>query len=135
MRLSASAFSKPQLDAVAFSFISLHGQGFDLAEIFWGIWLIPFGLLVYRSGFIPRALGVLLIVACFGYLADSILVTLLLPQSERFLSRVARFVTICEMPIIFWLLIWGVTTPRRRSGTDREETLDADPALRGREVR
>ncbi len=107
----ASAFSKPQLDALAFSFISLHGQGFDLAEIFWGIWLIPFGLLVYRSGFIPRALGVLLIVACFGYLADSILVTLLLPQSERFLSRVARFVTICEMPIIFWLLIWGVTTP------------------------
>jgi hypothetical protein len=60
----ASVFGKAQLDALAFTFVGLHQQGFDLVEIFWGIWLIPFGLLAYRSGFIPRALGVLLIVAC-----------------------------------------------------------------------
>jgi uncharacterized protein DUF4386 len=109
----ASVFEKAQLDGLAFVFIGLHSQGFDLAEVFWGIWLIPFGLLVYRSGFIPRAFGILLIVACFGYLADSILTTLLLPQYEALLSRVGRIVAAGELPIIFWLLIWGVKAPRR----------------------
>jgi len=109
----ATVFDKAQLEALAFVFIRLHAQGLDIAQIFWGIWLIPFGILVYRSGFIPRVLGVLLIIACFGYLADSILVTLLLPQYEHVLSQIARIVTLCELPIIFWLLIWGVKTPRR----------------------
>jgi hypothetical protein len=116
----ASVFSKAQLDALAFVFIGLHSQGFDVAEIFWGIWPIPFGLLVYRSGFIPRVLGVLLIVACFGYLADSILTTLLLPQYETALSRVGRIVAAAELPIIFWLLIWGVKAPRREQLVPRD---------------
>ena len=109
----SSVFDKTQLDALAFVFVGLHSQGFDVAEIFWGIWLIPFGLLVYRSGFIPRALGVFLMIACFGYLADSILTTLLLPQYVQLLSRVGRIAAAGELPIIFWLLIWGVKAPRR----------------------
>jgi hypothetical protein len=47
------------------------------------------------------------------YLIDSILATLLLPEYEKLLSRIARFLTAGELPIIFWLLIWGVKTPRR----------------------
>jgi hypothetical protein len=48
-----SVFDKSQLDALAFLFIRLHGQGIDIASIFWGLWLFPFGMLVIRSGFIP----------------------------------------------------------------------------------
>jgi hypothetical protein len=39
-------------------FLNLRGYGFDVAGIFWGLWLFPLGLLVYRSGFLPRILGV-----------------------------------------------------------------------------
>src|SRR6266849_691181 len=54
-----SAFETRQLDALAYLFLRLHSQGFVVAEIFWGLWLFPLGLLVIRSGFIPRVLGFL----------------------------------------------------------------------------
>ena len=59
-------------------FLRLHGQGIVINEIFWGLWLFPFGVLVMRSGFLPRILGVWLIVNGFAYLAAS-LTSLLLP--------------------------------------------------------
>src|SRR5262249_46893677 len=59
-----SLFDKPQRDALAMLFLNLHGHGFDVAGIFWGLWLFPLGLLVYRSGFLPRILGVVLMVNC-----------------------------------------------------------------------
>src|SRR5438552_10506167 len=66
-----SAFDKPQRDASAMLFLNLHHQ-LDLANaIFWGIWLIPFGLLLYRSRFLPRFLGVWLMLGCLGYLGFS----------------------------------------------------------------
>ena len=55
---------KTQRDALAMLFIRLHNQGEFISEIFWGVWLFPFGLLVYRSGFLPRILGIWLIIAC-----------------------------------------------------------------------
>ena len=77
-----SVFDKPRLDAMAMLFLNLHSEGFGVAGIFWGLWLFPFGILVFRSGFLPRILGVLLIAACFGYLTDS-LTSLLLPSLRR----------------------------------------------------
>src|SRR5262249_39499750 len=64
-----SGFEKGQLDALAMVFLDLHRDGFALAHIFSGLWLFPFGMLVMQSGFIPRILGVLLMVAGFGYVA------------------------------------------------------------------
>src|SRR5256885_2966633 len=74
-----SVFDKPQRDALAMLFLRLHHQEIVAAEILWGLWLFPFGVLVIRSGFLPRFLGVLLIVNCFAYLAQS-LTSLLLPS-------------------------------------------------------
>jgi hypothetical protein len=105
-----SAFEKGQLDALAYLFLRLHGQGFVVAEIFWGLWLFPFGVLVIRSGFIPRFLGVLLFIAGFGYLASSF-TSLLLPQYARLIDQFAMVLTAGELPIIFWLLIWGAKVP------------------------
>lgn len=51
---------------------SMHQAGVFIAQIFWGIWLFPMGYLVYHSGYIPRFIGVLLMIGCFGYLADSL---------------------------------------------------------------
>jgi hypothetical protein len=99
-----SVFDKPQRDTLAMLFLNLHFQGFMVAQVFWGLWLIPFGVLVFRSGFLPRILGVLLIIACFGYLANSLVAFGVLPHV---VSRVVGQLTICELPIILWLLIRG----------------------------
>lgn len=99
-----SVFDKPQRDALAMLFLHLHFDGIIVAQVFWGLWLIPFGILVYKSGFLPRILGVLLIIACLGYLANSIVGLGLLPHV---VSRTVGQLTICELPIILWLLIMG----------------------------
>jgi Domain of unknown function (DUF4386) len=101
-----SVFETRQLDALAYLFLRLHGRGLVVAIIFWGLWLFPFGILVIRSGFIPRFLGYLLFIAGFGYVADSF-TSLLLPRYVQIVGQVAMVLEIGELPIIFWLLIWG----------------------------
>ena len=101
-----SVIDKPQREALAMLFLKVHGQGFAVAEIFWGLWLIPFGILVFKSGFLPRILGVLLVIACFGYLAGSLDTFRLLPYAS-IVSRFESPLTACELPIILWLLIMG----------------------------
>jgi hypothetical protein len=56
---------------VAALFLRIHDHGFLINEVFAGLWLFPFGLLVFRSGFLPRILSLLLFVSGFGYLAIS----------------------------------------------------------------
>jgi hypothetical protein len=98
---------QPQRQALAMQFLDLHGEGFVVAGIFWGLWLFPFGVLVFRSGFLPRILGALLIAACFGYLAVSV-TSLLLPSYEDVVGRIANIpITLGEPAIILWLTIRG----------------------------
>ena len=101
-----SVFDKPQRDALAMLFLNLHSQGFGIAEIFWGLWLFPLGLLVYRSGFLPRILGVLLIANCFTYVVDSFS-SLLLPNCAAMIGRWMMPFTFGELLFMFWLLIMG----------------------------
>ena len=101
-----SAFDPRQLNALLMLFLKLHGNGFLVVEVFWGLWLFPFGVLVYRSGFLPRILGVLLIPAGFAYLAVTTS-HLLFPHYGDLVSRVAMVLQLGELPIIFWLLIMG----------------------------
>jgi hypothetical protein len=101
-----SAFEKSQLDALAYLFLRLHDQGITVASIFWGLWLFPFGVLVIRSCFIPRVLGVLLMIAGSGYLVDS-LTSLVLPKYAHLVSQFGIILEAGELPIILWLLIWG----------------------------
>jgi hypothetical protein len=105
-----AVFERPQLDALAYLFLRLHGQGIVIASIFWGLWLFPFGALVIRSGFIPRVFGVLLMIAGVAYVATAF-TTLVIPHYASIVSRIALPVEVAELPIIFWLLIWGAKTP------------------------
>lgn len=101
-----TAIPRPQLDALAYLFLRLHSRGITLAAIFWGLWLLPFGLLVVRSGFVPRVLGILLLVAGCAYVVDSA-TTLTLPQYAKTVGDVAGVLEIGEVPVILWLAIWG----------------------------
>jgi Domain of unknown function (DUF4386) len=106
-----SVFSRPQLDALALVFLRMHNYGFIVAQIFWGLWLLPFGVLVYRSGFIPRILGVWLIVNGFAYPAISF-TALLMPQYRDLVSRVTLPLLFGEAAIMLWLIIVGVRQRR-----------------------
>jgi len=107
-----AVFGKPQLDALAMFFVRLHGQGIQVAAIFWGLWLFPFGLLVMRCDFIPKVLGILLMIAGLGYVLDSF-TSLILPHYQGAVGDVAGILEMGELPIILWLLIWGA---KARSG-------------------
>lgn len=104
-----SVFEKPQLDALAYLFLGLHNHGIIVASIFWGLWLFPFGMLVIRSGFIPRVFGVLLMIAGVAYLASSF-TALVLPRYAPLVEKVAMPLYFGELPVIFFLLIWGAKT-------------------------
>jgi hypothetical protein len=101
-----AVFENPQLDAAAYAFIRLHSYGIQIIQIFWGLWLFPFGLLVYQSRFIPKILGALLLIAGFGYLLSSF-AFLVLPQYQDSVSPLTTILEMAELPIIFWLLIVG----------------------------
>lgn len=101
-----SVFDKPQRDALGMLFLRLHSQGNFVNEIFWGLWLFPFGVLVMRSRFLPRILGVLLIVNCFAYVAIS-LTWLLLPSYGNLAFRAAQPALMGELWIMLWLLMKG----------------------------
>lgn len=101
-----ASFDKPQRDALAMLFVNLHSYGFDVIQIFWGLWLFPLGLLAYRSGFIPRIFGVLLMANCVTFPVNSFM-SLLLPQYERTVSRWMMPLGFGELAFMFWLLIMG----------------------------
>jgi hypothetical protein len=102
-----SVFDKPQREALAMLFLQIDGQGTIISQAFWGLWLFPLGLLVWRSGFIPRILGGWLIVNGFAYLANSF-TGLLVPQSLELVSKITFPILLGEVAFMLWLLIMGV---------------------------
>src|SRR5438445_9844184 len=101
-----SIFEKPQRDALAMLFLNLHSHGFGIAEIFWGLWLFPLGLLVYRSRFLPRFLGVWLALAGFAWVILS-LTGILLPQYQDKADSYSQPAFFGEIVFMLWLLIRG----------------------------
>src|SRR5205807_5235531 len=101
-----TVFEKPQLNALGYLFIRLHSQGNFINELFWGLWLFPFGLLVFRSGFLPRFIGIWLMINCFGWLVLSP-IALFDPSHYDVAFRVAQPVLFGELAIMLWLLIKG----------------------------
>ena len=105
-----TVFDKPQLNALGYLFIRLHSQGIFINELFWGLWLFPFGLLVFRSGFLPRFIGIWLMINCFGYVALSI-IALFAPEYYGAAFGWAQPVLFGELVVMLWLLIKGAKVP------------------------
>ena len=101
-------FTTDQIQALVALFLDLRHAGIVIAQIFWGLWLFPMGYLVYKSGFLPKIIGALLIVACFGYLTDSFLY-FFVPDFGIVFSE---FTFLGEAAITFWLLIKGVNVEK-----------------------
>jgi len=102
------SFEPDQMHDLAELFLRIGSYGTQMVQLYWGLWLFPFGLLVYKSGFIPRVFGVLIFMNGIAYNILSF-TFLLFPEYRSLVSQFAMpFVFLGEIPIIFWLLIKGV---------------------------
>jgi hypothetical protein len=101
-----SVLEKPEREALAMLFLNLHGRGFVIAEIFWGLWLFPLATLVYRSRFLPRFLAVWLALAGCAWLILSV-TSILLPQYQGNVSTYSQPASLGEIAFMLWLAIKG----------------------------
>jgi hypothetical protein len=101
-----AAFDKPQRDALAMLFIHLNQQADAVSEIFWGLWLLPLGLLVNRSDFLPRLLGNWLIINGLAYVVLSG-TELFMPEVLKTVSTISTPILLGEVAFTLWLLIVG----------------------------
>ena len=115
-----NSFSAEQLNALSMFFLDMYSHGGIIVGFFWGLWLLPFGYLAYRSGFIPKLLGLLLIVGCIGYVLDATLYVL----SPGVYETVSKFMTILESVgeplMMLWLVIFGARMPKMKTSEARD---------------
>jgi hypothetical protein len=100
-------------DALAGLFADMHGAGYLIAQIFFGLWLLPLGYLVYRSGSFPKVLGVLLAIGCFGYLVDTFTHFLAPGVAESIQWIVVLPAAVGELGFVIYLLVKGVRVSQR----------------------
>jgi hypothetical protein len=105
-----SVFDKPQRDALALLFLRLRDHQNTAAEILWGLWLLPLAVLVYRSRFMPRFLGVWLVINGFAYVVLSF-TGILLPQYQNKVFLYAQPAFFAEIALMLWLVIKGAKPP------------------------
>ena len=99
-----AAFTTEQINAQVTLFLNFRETGLVIAWIFWGLWLFPMGYLIFQSGYLPKILGILLMIGCVGYLID-FLTTVLFPNFNVLISGVT---SIGEFLLPLWLVIKGV---------------------------
>jgi hypothetical protein len=101
-------FSVQQVNSLIMSVLDEHRRGLLLSKIFWGLWLAPFGYLVFKSGILPKALGVMLMLGCIGYLVDFFGYLMFPGYGGTIVASYATLpAAIGEIGICLWLLIRG----------------------------
>lgn len=102
-------FSEQQIQSQTMFLLENYDKGILIVSIFWGLWLFPFGYLVYKSGFLPRIFGILLMLGCCGYLINFVGHTLMSDYSEFGVSKFAGIpAALGEIGTCLWLLIRSI---------------------------
>jgi len=99
-------FQTDQLQALAMFFLNLHQNGYWIAQIFFGAWLFPLGYLVFKSGFLPRILGIVMMIHCVGWLL-TFLQKFFFPGYAGITYLTYPLGFISEFGLTLWLLIMG----------------------------
>ncbi len=108
---ASSGFSQSQLDSLVMLSLDLHSQGLVVDAIFWGLWLVPFGFLIHKSGFIPRILGILVGINGITWILGSLSILLSLPFAR--LAPTIVVIPFGEPLMIAWLLLKGVSVKQK----------------------
>ena len=109
-----SVFDPRQRDAIVLLFLRLNDQQITASEILWGAWLFPLAILVYRSGFLPRFLGIWLALNGAAWVAMS-LAGFLRPEASDRLYLIFQPALLGEIALVLWLLVRGAAPPARES--------------------
>jgi uncharacterized protein DUF4386 len=104
---SVSAFTPAQLQALALVFLKLNAYGLNVHLVFFGLWCVLTGYLIFRSTFLPRVLGGLLVISGLGWL-----IYLFPPVAYRLFPFIAAASALGEIPVEFWLMVRGVNAQR-----------------------
>ncbi len=112
--INLTAFGGAGTSALVLLLLEIHHYGFLVAQIFFGLWLVPLGYLAYKSAMFPKALGVALVVGGACYLVG-LLAVFLVPDFDLG-EKINVFVTlpsaVAELSMVGYLLVFGVKTPR-----------------------
>ncbi|GAB4454156.1 MAG: DUF4386 domain-containing protein [Bacteroidales bacterium] len=109
-----NVLNQQQIHSQALFYISQYNDGMRLVHIFSGLWLFPFGYLVFKSNFLPKLFGILLMLGCFGYLVNFLGHTLITNYSKIGISSWASLpASIGEIGICLWLLFVGAKENKR----------------------
>lgn len=104
-----NVFSEQHIQSQIMLSLENYDNGILILQIFWGLWLFPFGWLVYKSGFLPRILGVLLMLGCCGYLFSFVGNTMMQDYGKTFISGYVTIpASLGEIGTCLWLLIRGI---------------------------
>ncbi|WP_020528387.1 DUF4386 domain-containing protein [Flexithrix dorotheae] len=112
-----NGFSTEQLQSLSSFFLNLHSQGYKVAQIFYGLYLFPLGYMIYKSGYLPRVIGVFLMLGFVGDMIDFLRFFLIPDYPSVILDNITLPADIGEISMCLWLLIKGVkvaeTEPER----------------------
>lgn len=104
----AEKLGQTEFQSQVMLYLENYNSGIEISQIFWGLWLFPFGYLVYKSGFLPKILGMFLMAGCFGYLITFFGGFLYSDFNKTIISDIVGFpAPIGEIGICLWLLIMG----------------------------
>ena len=119
----SQSFAPAQLQGLATLSLEAYGNGLLAARLFWGLWLLPFGFLVLKSGFLPKLLGILLMLGCLGYLVN-VFGELLVPHYfDTWIANYAGLpAAVGEIGTCLWLLLVGAR--QSKGGVARGSTRD-----------
>lgn len=98
--------------SLALLLLDIHHYGFLIAQIFFGLWLVPFGYLAYTSGMFPKALGIALVVGAACYLVGTLAVFLIPDSGEKINAFITIPSAVAEISMVLYLLVIGVRTPK-----------------------
>jgi len=101
-----SAFDRPQLEALAYASLGVAGKQGELLTSIWGLWLFPFAVLTIKSGFLPKFLGVLLILSGVAYVVSCV-TTIVFPALMETVSKIAFPLYFGEFLVVLWLAFVG----------------------------
>lgn len=117
---SLNGFQPHQLQALAFLSLALHEYGFGIGLIFFGVRCLVVGYLIFRSGYFPKTLGVLQVIAGVCYLTNSLALLLAPALANKMFPAILLSAFVGELSMCVWLLVKGVNAPkwddRARSG-------------------
>lgn len=112
LRLAEGGLPADQVGTAVMASLERYRSGLQVAQLFWGLWLFPLGLLVWRSRRLPRVLGLLLMLGCIGYLVNVFGTTLFAEYPRSTIAGLAtRPAALGEIGTCLWLLIVGARAP------------------------